>query len=249
MPPHLPEQHSLWVVQRAPNGEHTLSQSGSLLASQSAAQHPSAKPHAGKAFSHTPPTHVSGVQGSPSSQLIGSLTQPLAGSQLSVVQGLSSLQLIVKFEHVPLLHTSQVQASKSSHSLCMLHSSGGWQLPSTHVSPPRQIIGSNRHPLAGLQLSFVHALPSSQSTVVPAQVPPEHASSIVQASPSLHALVLFGCWQLPFEQKSVVHGLLSLQSIGVPEQRPAEQRSLVVHESPSSQALVLCVYWQVPLEQ
>jgi hypothetical protein len=57
-------------------------------------------------------------------QLIGSLTHPPAGSQLSLVQALASSQSIGVFEHVPLLHTSVVQASKSSQSLLKMQPVG-----------------------------------------------------------------------------------------------------------------------------
>jgi hypothetical protein len=43
-----------------------------------------------------------------------------------------------------------------------------------------------------LQVSVVQRLPSLQTTGVPAwQLPPLHASPVVQAFPSLHGLVLF----------------------------------------------------------
>ena len=105
-------------------------------------------------------------------------------------------------------------------------------------------------PLAGSQLSVVHALPSSQSTgsltqllftqrsfVVhallssqsgggpPTQEPPEHLSAVVQALPSSQDTVLFECVQpVAGLQASVVQTLLSLQSGGgPPAQLPPEQ--------------------------
>jgi len=47
-------------------------------------------------------------------------------------------------------------------------------------------------PVAGLQLSSVHGLSSSQVTAAPpTHAPPEHASPTVQAFPSLQPAVLF----------------------------------------------------------
>src|SRR4029079_4663289 len=92
---------------------------------------------------------VSGViVHSPPQPGIASWTQPEAGLQLSVVHALPSSQLIA----LPL-----------------------WQVPPPHVSPEVQALPSAQdallfvktHPVAASQLSFVHALPSSQLTAVP----------------------------------------------------------------------------------
>ena len=77
-----------------------------------------------------------------------------------------------------------------------------------------------------VQESFVHALPSSQSTGVYAH--------------------------LPFTDESTVHGSLSLQSapqpgITVPVQVPFEQRSFLVHSFPSLQETELFVRSHCPL--
>src|SRR5580765_4706380 len=63
----------------------------------------------------------------------------------------------------------------------------------------------------GMQTSLVQALPSSQvTTLPPVQLPPLHASPVVQALPSSHALVLFACEQpVPGSQMSSVQGLSS----------------------------------------
>jgi len=65
----------------------------------------------------------------------------------------------------------------------------------------------------------VQALPSLQASVpVPAQLPPEQVSPIVQRFPSLQEAVLFTKPHCPVEgeQTSVVQTLLSLQVFGVP---------------------------------
>jgi hypothetical protein len=101
-------------------------------------------------------------------------THPVAGLQLSVVQTLPSLQASAGPEtQAPLLQASlTVQASPSEHVAKLLTT---WQ------------------PSAGMQLSSVHGLPSLQSKAPAPEwhVPPEQTSPVVQASPSLHAPVLF----------------------------------------------------------
>ena len=101
------------------------------------------------------------------------VTQPVAGLQVSVVQGLLSLQ------------TAAVPA---------------WQLPPPHASPVVHALPSSHglvllvktQPVAGLQVSVVQALLSSQTTGAPGtQAPPPQMSPVVQALPSLHATVLF----------------------------------------------------------
>jgi peptidoglycan hydrolase-like protein with peptidoglycan-binding domain len=100
------------------------------------------------------------------------------------------------------------------------------------------------HPVAGLQLSIVQTLPSSQfGGGPPLQFPPPQTSPVVQAFPSLHGLVLL-VWTQPVAglQESSVQGLLSLQSgAGPPLQVPPPQTSPVVQAFPSSQGLVLFV--------
>jgi hypothetical protein len=74
-------------------------------------------------------SHVSIVQGSPSSQSIGVLRQPRVLSQASTVQALWSSQLTGAWTHCPLTHVSIVQALWSSQSI------GAWtQVWLTHVS-------------------------------------------------------------------------------------------------------------------
>src|SRR5436190_15801796 len=91
-------------------------------------------------------------------------------------------------------------------------------------------------PLAGSQLSAVHALPSSQlGPGPPAHDPPVHASPVVQALSSLHGLLLL-LWVQPLlgSQPSVMQTLLLLQlGAGPPAQLPPLQASAVVHAFPS----------------
>jgi hypothetical protein len=102
-------------------------------------------------------------------------------------------------------------------------------------------------PVAGSQLSFVHALASSQTRGEPGwHVPTEHASPVVQTFPSSQAFVLFVNTQpVAGLQLSVVHRLLSLHTTAEPPlHAPAEHVSPVVHALPSSQAFALFVKTQ-----
>jgi hypothetical protein len=125
-----------------------------------------------------PPPQVSPVvQALPSSQAVVLLacTHPVAGLHESSVQALLSLQFGVP--------------------------APAWQLPPPHASPIVHAFPSSQvfvllactHPVAGAQESVVQTLLSLQSSVpAPAwQLPPEQASPVVQAFPSLHAAVLF----------------------------------------------------------
>jgi hypothetical protein len=60
-------------------------------------------------------------------------------------------------------------------------------LPSLHAA----VLFACWQPVAGLHESSVHGLPSPQlGGGPPAQAPPEHASLVVQALPSLHGATL-----------------------------------------------------------
>ena len=116
------------------------------------------------------------VQASPSLQgrVLGVNLQPTAGSQLSDVHRLLSLQVCALPAQVPLAHLSPaVQA-----------------LPSSHVA----VLGVDEQPVAALQLSVVHELPSLQpvtgSSGVPLHEPPEQVSAVVQALPSVQPSAL-----------------------------------------------------------
>jgi hypothetical protein len=123
-----------------------------------------------------PPPQVSPVvQAFPSSQAIVLFvkTQPVTGSQLSVVQTLASSQTTA----APALQVPLPQLSPVVQAL-----------PSSHAS----VLFVNTHPVAGLQLSVVQTLPSSQITPAPdRQMPPPQVSPDVQALPSSQAFVLF----------------------------------------------------------
>ena len=146
--------------------------------------------------------------------------QPPLGSQLSVVQGLPSLQArSLPGTHWPLAHRSPwVQTEPSSQGSVWL---ANWQ------------------PLALSQLSAVQGLPSLQRLGAPPwQTPPLHASLVVQAVASLHASAELTNAQPELgSQLSAVQGLPSLQVAGLaPVQLPPEQASPVVQALPSSQA-------------
>jgi hypothetical protein len=99
-----------------------------------------------------------------------------------------------------------------------------------------------RHPLKGTHESFVHTLLSSQlNAAPPAHIPFAHASPIVQAFPSLQALVLLVKTQpTAGEHESLVQALLSLQTRGCPDrQLPFTQKSLFVQAFWSEHTLKL----------
>jgi hypothetical protein len=125
-----------------------------------------------------PPEHVSpAVQALPSSQPIelAVKTQPVAGSHVSVVHALLSLQASVP--------------------------NPGWQLPPPQVSPVVQALPSLQasallvwvHPVASVQESVVQGFPSSQfGPEPPTHAPwPLHWSPIVHSFASSHGAVLF----------------------------------------------------------
>jgi hypothetical protein len=129
--------------------------------------------------------------------------QPKDGLQLSVVHTLPSLQTsAVPAVHVPLWHVSGPLQT----------------FPSEHEVPfsTADVV----HPVAGLQPSVVHTLPSLQTSgVPPAHAPPWQDSGPLQTLPSEHAVPLAtGVVVQPDVglQESVVHGFESLQTSGVP---------------------------------
>ncbi len=96
------------------------------------------------------------------------LHTPLLGSQLSVVQGLLSSQLVAVPLHWAVLHAS----------------------PWVHATPSSQVVPSLtaavvHRPVAGLQPSWVQGLPSLQLAAIPLQLPCLHASLLVHSKPSL----------------------------------------------------------------
>src|SRR5439155_1449397 len=126
-------------------------------------------------------------------------TQPVAELQVSSVHTFPSSQLSAG----PPAHTPPLHASFVVHAL-----------PSSQGA----VLFVWTQPVAGLQLSSVQALPSSQlGARPPTHTPPPHASLMVQAFPSSHGAVLF-VWTHPVVglQLSSVQGLPSLQFRGVP---------------------------------
>jgi hypothetical protein len=181
VPPHTPPLHTSPVVHGLPSSQGwvlfvwthplpglQLSVVQTLLSSQTV----------GVPGWQLPPPHASPVvHAFPSSQAVVLLacTHPVAGLHESSVQALLSLQFGVP--------------------------APAWQLPPPHASPIVHAFPSSQvfvlfactHPVAGAQESVVQTLLSLQSSVpAPAwQLPPEQASPVVQAFPSLHAAVLF----------------------------------------------------------
>jgi hypothetical protein len=184
----------------------------------------------------------------------GPPTQVPAAQVSAVVQAFPSLQVAVLFvcaQPVAGLHESSV------HGLPSLQIGGGppRQVPPLQVSDVVHAFPSLHgavlfvcaQPVAGLQESSVHELPSSQFRAgPPTQVPPPHVSAVVQAFPSLHAAVLFACVQpVPGMHESSVHGLPSSQlKPPLPAHTPPAQTSPVVQALPSSQGAVLFVWTQ-----
>ena len=182
---------------------------------------------------HAPPLQVSVVvQTSPSlhGALLLALMHPVVGLQLSSVQPLLSLQSGggPPTQAPPLQVSLVVQASPSLHGTLLLL----WT-----------------HPVAGLQLSLVQTLLSSQSGAAPPrQPPPPHVSLVVQAFPSSHGALLL-VWAQPVAglQLSLVQTLLSLQSGGgPPTQVPPLQVSPVVQALPSLHGTLLLL-WTHPV--
>ena len=148
-------------------------------------------------------------------------TQPVAGSHVSTVQTLPSLQLGVMSvctQPVDGSHVSAVHALPSLQFMAV----PARQLPPPHVSPVVHAFPSlqaaalfvNTHPVPGLQLSVVQTLPSVQEAVVSVKTHPVAGAQV-----------------------SAVHRLLSLQTrLPVGVQFPATQRSPVVHTLPSLHA-------------
>lgn len=164
-------------------------------------------------------------------RLLLAKTQPLAGEQLSVVQGLPSSQSRAG---------PAVQAPFAQTSPCV------------HALPSEQPSGlcTNAQPLTGLQMSTVQALPSLHVSVLPAvQVPFLHTSFCVQALPSeQNAAFLTATQPCTGWQASVVQGLLSSQASCEPGlQVPAwVQTSPVVQAVPSLHGNRLGVLTQPP---
>ena len=165
---------------------------------------------------HAPPAHASlVVHALPSLQESALLVcaQPDAGEHESLVQMLLSSQLTLVPTQTPAVQVSLwLQA-----------------LPSLQLSV---LLAKTQAPVAALQESVVHGLPSLQTATGPGlHAPVAQLSPTVQALPSVHGDVLLLCWQPKVAlQESLVHGLLSSQFKLVPAlQTPAAQTSGAVH--------------------
>ena len=166
-----------------------------------------------------PSLHASGVvQAFPSLQeaVLFALTQPVDVLHESFVQTLPSLQLGAgPGTHRPPLHASGV-----------VHA-----FPSLHGA----VLFVLTQPVDVLQESFVHTLPSLQSSAGPAtQIPALHVSVVVHAFPSLQGAVLF-TWTQPLVglQVSSVQALPSSHAdrtrrAGSSRRRPVT-RTLSIH--------------------
>src|SRR6266446_9945030 len=157
---------------------------------------------------HTPAWHVSvPLHALPSLHEVPFETavclQPATGSQVSVVQGLLSLQVSA----VPAVQAPAWHVSTPLHTL-----------PSLHEVPSGTAVCLQ--PVAGSHVSVVHAFASSHFSAVPAvHTPAWHVSTPLHTFPSLHEVPLAtaACWQpCTGSHVSVVQGLLSLQLGSVP---------------------------------
>ena len=186
-----------------------------------------------------PATHAPALQMSPLVHALLSLqvlvllaiVQPSAGLQLSSVQGLPSLHTLA----APGTHAPLAQMSLTVQALLSLQG---------------EVFGVKTQPLLASQLSLVHGLLSLQTTLAPAtQVPPAHASPLVQALPSLHGAVLLLATQPVAEsQVSVVQRLPSSHSLGpLGLQVPLSQVSPTVHALLSVHVALLSACWHPAL--
>ncbi len=182
---------------------------------------------------HVPDVHVSlTVHKSPSLQVAVLLVcwQPIAASQLSVVQPFASSQ----FGALPGLQVPPAQLSPTVHAL-----------PSLQVA----VLLVYVQPEAGAQASFVQPLPSLQTTAAPGwHAPPAQTSLLVHALPSLQATVLgVNTQPLSGAHASEVHTLSSSHTSAAPGTHvPVTQASPTVQVLPSVHAPLLLT-WTQPL--
>lgn len=128
--------------------------------------------------------------------LVGALTQPVVGTQLSAVHELPSLQLAAAPPQVPDVQESlMVQA-----------------LPSLHAVP--FATGVKVHCMVvGLQESTVHGLLSLHITPMPLHTPLVHTSLVVQALPSLQVMGVPTQLPVPLHASDCVHADESLHAV------------------------------------
>jgi len=146
-------------------------------------------------YSHSPVVglHASSVHALLSLQTVGDPATQLPPEQASpTVQALPSVQaaVLLTYSHSPVegLHASFVQTLLSLHTVGVPATQVPPEQasPTVHALPSLQpaVLSTCWQPVAGLQESSVHGLPSSQFTGVLPHAPLWHASA-VQASPSL----------------------------------------------------------------
>ena len=205
-PAHVPAAHSSPTVQKRPSLQgtvlnvvkHPVTGSQASLVHRLPSLHTSGVPNA-----HSPLWQVSlPLQMLPSLHEVplmsGTFAQPVAGSQVSVVQGLESLQT----GGAPSVHTPLWQVS-----LPLQRSPSGQSVPFN--------TGGFSQPKTGSQESLVHTLASSQSSGVPStQTAVWHSSTPLQTLPSPQAVPSgrIGFEHTPAEQTSTVQRLPSTQS-------------------------------------
>lgn len=125
--------------------------------------------------------------------VFGVATQPVAGLQLSVVHVLLSSQL----RATPATQAPAEQNSAPSHRSASAHDGpvrgvtaqpvAGLQVSSVHELPSLHVIGVNVHPVPAVQVSVVQALLSLQTSAVPAtHVVPLQVSMPLHGSLSVH---------------------------------------------------------------
>jgi hypothetical protein len=186
----------------------------------------------------SPPWLVPQLPIGPVPLVAGAVVQPVAGSQLSVVQGLPSSQRRGSPPQLPRSQMSAtVQALPSSQLAVLLLNTqpdAGAQESSVHGLLSLHTIGVPTQPVAGSQLSVVQALLSLQTMGEVVQPVAALQESAVQALPSLHEI---GANTQPVAglHESVVQALLSLHTTGVVVQPVAGLHASVVQEFPSLQ--------------
>src|SRR5437879_2922618 len=187
----------------------------------------------------TPPAQVSAVvHALPSLQgrVFGAFTQPIAGSHESVVHTFASSQL----GGGPPTQTPPAHVSAVVQALPSLQGrvfGVPTHAPAAQVSPEVQgfpsshgrVLGVLTQPVAGLQVSVVHRLPSLQlGGGPPTHTPPAHASAVVQALPSLQGSV-FGVppahAPAPLQVVPLMQGLLAQAWPAASNWQSGEQQS------------------------
>jgi hypothetical protein len=197
VPLHVPPLHVSPVVHLLPSlhGKVLALYTQPLLGSQESLVHGLPSSHVTLLPAQKPPEHLSPwLQALPSSHpkvLFWNAQLPVVVLQLSVVQGLLSLQLLA----TPALHAEAAHASPTVQALPSLHGA---------------VLAANLQPALASQLSSVHGLPSLQLRIAPAlHTPPAHASPTVHTDPSASQLVPLLVATKPQLPLPVLHTLLA----------------------------------------